>query len=92
MRRLFWLAAGLAAGATGAVLTARWARRQAERASPLRLAREAREGLLDLSKRVAESIEEGKQAMREREEEVRSALEAEPTEGASEPAPAGRGA
>jgi len=53
-------------------MTARWARRQAEKVAPATLAREARGGLLDLSKRVAESIAEGKRAMKEKEEELRS--------------------
>ena len=75
MRRAFWVALGLAAGATGAVLTSRWARRQANRVKPATLAREARGGLMDLSKLVAESIEEGKRAMEERERELRSELD-----------------
>jgi hypothetical protein len=37
------------------------------------VAREARGGLLDLSKLVAASIEEGRQAMAAREEELRAA-------------------
>ena len=62
MRRLFWLAFGLGAGATGAVLASRWTRRQAQRVQPRAIAREAKGGLLDLSKLVAGSIEEGKRA------------------------------
>jgi hypothetical protein len=73
VRRLFWLAFGLGAGATGAVLTSRWTRRQARRVQPQTLAREAKGGLLDLSKLVAESLEEGKRAMEERERELRDA-------------------
>ena len=73
MRRLFWLAFGLGAGATGAVLTSRWTRRQAKRVQPQTLAREATGGLLDLSKLVAESLEAGKRAMEERERELRDA-------------------
>jgi hypothetical protein len=73
VRRLFWLAFGLGAGATGAVLTSRWTRRQAKRVQPQTLAREAKGGLLDLSKLVAESLEEGKRAMEERERELRDA-------------------
>jgi hypothetical protein len=73
VRRLFWLAFGLGAGATGAVLTSRWTRRQARRVRPQTLAREAKGGLLDLSKLVAESLEEGKRAMEERERELRDA-------------------
>ena len=77
MRRGFWVALGLGAGATGAIIATRWARRQANRVKPTTLAREARGGLLDLSKLVAESLEEGKRAMEERERELRSELEAE---------------
>lgn len=72
MRRLFWLAFGLGAGATGAALASRWTRRQVKRAKPQALAREAKGGLLELSKLVASSIEEGKRAMHEREREVRT--------------------
>ncbi len=74
MRRIFWLAVGLGAGAAGAVLTARWARRQARKVAPATLAREARGGLLELGKLVSESIAEGKRAMEEKEAEVRSKL------------------
>jgi hypothetical protein len=77
MRRLFWLAAGVGAGVAGAVLTSRWARRQAERMAPARLARQAGGGLVELGKLVAESLEEGRRAMREAEEEARRRLEEE---------------
>ena len=72
MRRLFWLALGLGAGAAGAIMTARFARRQMDKVAPSTLAREARGGLLDLSRRVSESIEEGRRAMQEKEEQLRS--------------------
>jgi hypothetical protein len=71
VRRLFWLALGLGAGAAGAIMTARFARRQMDRVAPSTLAREARGGLLDLSRRVSESMEEGRRAMQEKEEELR---------------------
>ena len=75
MRRLFWLAAGLGAGAVGALIASRFAKRQARKVAPTTIAREARVGLLDLSKRVSESLAEGKRAMEEREREVRESLE-----------------
>jgi hypothetical protein len=81
MRRGFWVALGLGAGATGAVLASRWAKRQANKVNPATLAREAKDGLLDLSKLVAESIEEGKRAMEEREQELRDELEAARNDG-----------
>ena len=71
MRRLFWAALGLGAGATGAILTTRWARKKVERMAPANLAREARGGIMDLSKLVSESIAEGKRAMAEKERELR---------------------
>jgi hypothetical protein len=71
VKRGFWVALGLGAGATGAILASRWTRRQAERVAPATIAREAKGGLVDLSKLVAESISEGRRAMEEREAELR---------------------
>lgn len=71
MKRGFWVALGLGAGATGAVLASRWTKKQAKKVAPATLAREARGGLLELSKLVSESIAEGKRAMEEREHELR---------------------
>jgi hypothetical protein len=71
MRRIFWVALGLGAGVAGAVMTMRFARRQAQKVAPAHLAREARGSLMDLAKLVTESIDEGRKAMREREEELR---------------------
>jgi hypothetical protein len=71
MRRIFWLALGLGAGATGAVVTLRFARRQAKKVAPATLAREARGGFMDLARLVSESLAEGREAMREKEDELR---------------------
>ncbi|MEW6059100.1 MAG: hypothetical protein AB1551_02985 [Actinomycetota bacterium] len=71
MKRIFWLAVGLGAGVAGAIMTARFARRQMEKVAPSNLARQARGGLLEFSKLVSESMAEGKRAMREKEEELR---------------------
>jgi hypothetical protein len=71
VRRLFWVALGIGAGAAGAVMTLRFVRRQAQKVAPATVAREARGGMMDLSKLVAESIAEGKRAMREKEDELR---------------------
>ena len=75
-RRWFWVALGLGAGATGAVLASRWTKKQAARVAPATLAREAKGGLLDLGKLVSESIAEGRQAMVDRERELRADLPA----------------
>jgi hypothetical protein len=71
VKRGFWVALGLGAGATGAIIASRWTRKQAQRVAPQTLAREAKGGLMDLSKLVSESIQEGKRAMDEREAELR---------------------
>ncbi len=75
-RRGFWVALGLGAGATSAIIASRWARKQADRIAPATIAREAKGGLLDLGKLVSESIAEGRQAMEERERELRAELPA----------------
>lgn len=75
MRRAFWLAVGLGAGAASAIMAGRFARKQVEKAKPQAIAREAKGGLLDLSKLLAESIEEGKRASVERERELRERYE-----------------
>ena len=72
MKRGLWVALGLGAGATGAILASRWTKKQAQRVAPTTLAREAKGGLLDLSRLVSESLQEGKQAMAEREAQLRA--------------------
>ena len=54
MKRGFWVALGLGAGATGAIMASRWTKKQAQRVAPQSLAREAKGGLLDFSKLVSE--------------------------------------
>ena len=75
-RRGFWVALGFGAGATGTVLASRWTKKQAARVAPATLAREAKGGFLDLGKLVSESIAEGRQAMEDRERELRADLPA----------------
>jgi hypothetical protein len=71
VRRVFWLALGLGAGAAGAVMSARFAKKQAKKI-PAAVARETRGGIVDLTKLFNESIAEGKRAMAEKERELRS--------------------
>jgi hypothetical protein len=86
VRRSFWVALGIGAGATGAVVTSRWAKRQARKVAPATIAREARGGLLDLGKLVSESMAEGRRAMAEREQELRVEVLGE-DQGEAEPPP-----
>ena len=72
MRRAFWVALGLGAGAVGAIIGSRFLKRQAQKVAPANLAREARGGMMDLAKLVSESLAEGRTAMREKEEELRA--------------------
>ena len=72
MRRIFWLALGLGAGIAGGVMSMRFLRKQAGKVAPANLAREARVGLVDAARLFSESIAEGREAMREKEEELRS--------------------
>ena len=71
IRRLFWVAFGVGLGATTAVVASRWTRQQAKKAAPATIVREAKGGLLDLSKLVTASVDEGRRAMDERERELR---------------------
>src|SRR5205823_2349304 len=59
MRRAFWVSLGLGAGATGAIVASRWAKRKAKQVAPATIAREAKGGLLEFSKLVSDSIAEG---------------------------------
>lgn len=71
MRRIFWLALGLGAGAAGAIVSLRFLKKQTKRV-PATLAREAKGGLMDVARLFSESIAEGKRAMAEKEEELRA--------------------
>ena len=74
MRRFFWVALGLGAGVAGAIMSMRFLRKQAGKVAPANLAREARSGLMDVARLFSESIAEGKEAMREKEEELNASL------------------
>lgn len=74
MRRVFWLALGLGAGATGAVMAARWFERQTKRIAPANLARHAGGTVRDLTSLIGEAAREFREGMAEKESEVRSSL------------------
>ncbi len=74
MRRLFWVALGLGAGAASAILATRFVRKQTAKVAPANLAREARGSMIDLAKLVSDSLAEGKAAMHQKEDELRSGL------------------
>lgn len=72
MRRIFWLATGLGAGATGAILVSRWVQKQAERFAPPNLVREAGRALSGVVSDLQRSVAEFRSGMAERESELRS--------------------
>ena len=74
MRRLFWVALGLGAGAASAILASRFVRKQTAKVAHANLAREARGGMMDLARLVSDSLAEGKAAMHQKEDELRSGL------------------
>jgi hypothetical protein len=74
VRRGFWVAVGLGAGATAAYLSARWARRQRQRLAPANLGRQASETMKDLRALVGESAREFRAGMAEKENEIRGSL------------------
>ena len=76
MRRIFWLALGLGAGAAGAVMSMRFLKKQTKRVAPATLAREAKGGIMDVARLFSESIAEGKRAMSEKEDELRASSDA----------------
>jgi hypothetical protein len=71
IRRLFWVSFGAGLGATTALVTTRWTRKQVQKASPQAIAREARGGMADLSRLVAGSLGEARAAADARERELR---------------------
>jgi hypothetical protein len=74
MRRVFWLAVGLGAGATVAFMATRWARHQAERVAPANVARQAGGALKDLGALLGEAAREFRVGAAEKEELIRSSL------------------
>ena len=74
MRRVFWVALGLGAGATAAVLAARWGRRQRQRLAPANLGRQAGSVVKDLRSLVGEAAKDFRTGMAEREAEIRGSL------------------
>jgi hypothetical protein len=79
VRRAFWVALGLGAGAAGAVMSMRFLKRQSQRVAPATLAREARGGVMDLARLFSESMAEGKRAMQQKEEELRASSDDDAT-------------
>jgi len=74
VRRVFWIAVGLGAGATVGIIASRWARRQTQKVAPANLGRQAKSGLSDLGSLFRESMDAYRRASAQREAEMRSAI------------------
>ena len=75
MKRLFWVALGLGAGSTAAVLAGRWMRRQRQRLAPSNVVSQAGEVVRDLSRLLGEAVREFRKVMSDKAMELRSSLE-----------------
>ena len=75
MRRAFWVALGLGAGVTAAVLTSRWMRKQTERMAPANVGRQLEDTFQDIGQLVREILEEWRKGMAEKEAEIRAQLD-----------------
>jgi hypothetical protein len=73
VRRVFWLAVGLGAGVTVAVVATRWARRTAEQL-PATVGRQAMAAGRDVGRLVREALDEFRAGMTEKEAEIRATL------------------
>jgi len=74
-KRLFWLCVGIGLGAGMAYWLQKFLRQTAERYSPERVSNDVVESARRLSTDVRKAIDEGREAMRKREAELRAELE-----------------
>ena len=76
MRRAFWIALGLGAGATAAIIVSRWMRRQTQRMAPANLGQQLGSTARDLGQLAREAAEEWRRGAAQKEAEIRAELEA----------------
>ena len=74
-KRLFWLCVGIGLGAGMAYWLQKFLRQTAERYSPERVSNDLVDGARRLGTDVRRAIDEGREAMRKREAELRAELE-----------------
>ena len=74
-KRLFWLSVGLTAGFGSSFWLMRTVRRTVERLTPQRLTQDAVAGARSAGAELRAALDEGRTAMRQREAELRAALE-----------------
>jgi hypothetical protein len=74
VRRAFWVALGLGAGVTVAVMAKRWARQKTRQLAPANLANQATGVLSDIGKLIREAAGEFRVGVSEKEAEIRASL------------------
>ena len=74
MRRAFWTLFGLGMGVAVGIGVMRWASRTAERLTPRSMSHRTLDLAQDWRERLADALEEGREAMAEREAELRAQL------------------
>jgi hypothetical protein len=74
-KRLFWLCVGIGLGAGMAYWLQKFVRQTAERYSPERMSNELVDGARKLGTDLRKALDEGREAMRKREAELRADLE-----------------
>ena len=74
MRRAFWVAVGLGAGVTAAVLVSRWMRKQSERMAPANIGQQLSGTARDIGQLAREALEEYRKGAAEKEAEIRARL------------------
>jgi hypothetical protein len=74
MRRIFWLAVGLGAGVTVAVVATRWARQKTQQLAPANVAHQAAGVLGDVGRLLKEAADEFRTGMTEKEAEIRASI------------------
>lgn len=72
MKRLTWFVTGLAAGATGASYATRKVKRKAAELAPVNAVRIAAGRARGAGRRLVEAAQEGRSAMRDKEDELRA--------------------
>ncbi|MBK9178384.1 MAG: hypothetical protein IPM45_02220 [Acidimicrobiales bacterium] len=85
IRRAFWLGTGIGVGVGASYWVNRAVRRTAERYTPARIGGDVVETVRELGADLVDAVREGRQAMREREAELRAGLVPPGTEAAVPP-------
>jgi hypothetical protein len=75
VRRAFWVALGLGAGATAAIIASRWMRRQGQRMAPANLGQQLGSTARGLGQLAREAAEEWRRGAAEKEAEIRAQLD-----------------